>query len=66
MLTVETKQKYNDLLMRVWKAVFFMDGPAPMADKEKWLPEFQRLLDEINSMVTADMTPNEILGGYQI
>jgi hypothetical protein len=61
------KQKYNDLLMRAWKAVYFMDNlTVNMADKEKWLPEFKKLLDEINSMITGDFTDNEILYGFQI
>jgi hypothetical protein len=53
--------------MRAWKAVYFMDNlTVNMADKEKWLPEFKKLLDEINSMITEDFTDNEILYGFQI
>jgi hypothetical protein len=61
------KAKYNELLMRTWKAIAYMDNPdVSMTDKEKWQPNFIKLLDEVNSMITEDMRPREILYGFDV
>jgi hypothetical protein len=34
---------YNKLLARFKKAAIYMDGPADIAEKEKWMPEIQEV-----------------------
>lgn len=40
-------QKYNDLLIRYDKAAAYMDSDASDVDKDKWEPEFQKILAEL-------------------
>ena len=42
------KRKYNALLERHKKAEKFFDGGASEEEKEKFYPEFLKLLNEIN------------------
>jgi len=44
------KQEYNQALARYHKAFTYLDSNAP--DREKWLPEYQKLLDRLNELVT--------------
>jgi len=32
------------------KAIAFLDGPASLEEKEKWQPEFIKLLNELNEL----------------
>lgn len=66
------KAKYNELLQRVLKGTMFLDGKAPMTDKQKWQPEYIKLLQEINLMIAEFIAEGEkltrdiILGGFHI
>ncbi len=36
--------KYKELCQRIAKAEKFMDGPATLDEKDKWMPEFMGLI----------------------
>jgi hypothetical protein len=63
--------QYNDTLARMKKAMEFMDGPAPLADKEKWQPEFKRIERHLNGLIGEisatghEMTAEEIWEGFK-
>jgi hypothetical protein len=66
------KRAYNDTLNRIMKATPLMDDPnIPDEKKDKWEPEFLRLKQEINSLVTEirvaghEMTEEEKEGGFK-
>lgn len=67
----ELQQTYNAELSRMKKAITFMDGPALLAEKDKWMPEFKaiekeldRLILDIEKAATIKMTKTEILEGF--
>jgi hypothetical protein len=68
--TDELKLKYNKKLLRMKKAINFMDGPASDEQKEKWFPEFLKLWRSIEEQLEelkrsgCEMTPTEILKGF--
>jgi hypothetical protein len=67
----DVKQQYNNTLARMKKAMAFMDGPAPLVDKEKWRPEFKRIekqLDDLKEEIRQtghEMTEVEIWEGFK-
>lgn len=69
-LLIGLKQQYNESLIRLKKAEAFMDGPAPIKEKEKWQPEFQSIAEKLNNlyddirMAGYVMTPDEIENGF--
>lgn len=44
---LELKQQLIDKIKRYNKAVAYMDSAATDADKDKWVPELRKLMDEI-------------------
>jgi hypothetical protein len=46
----EIQAEYNKVLERVLKAEKYLDGNAPDVEKEKWLPEFMKLLGRLREL----------------
>lgn len=42
----ELKMQFADKMIRFRKATAYMDGPATAQEKEKWQPEYLKLLHE--------------------
>ena len=66
------KDQYNKLLLRHENAVMYLDNTkVPAMQKEKWLPEFEKLIEEMNWIICvleADgyvPTTQEILNGFR-
>lgn len=51
MSVLELKQQFIDKLKRFKAGAAYMDGPASVADKDKWQPVFCELLSEINDLI---------------
>ena len=67
----EFKIAYNKLVLRHKKAEAYLNNnDIPMADREKYLPEFRKLLNNINKAIEdfnangIEMTADEILEGF--
>lgn len=41
----------DEILARIEKAEKFLNGDAPDEKKEKWLPEFMKLLDKLKELL---------------
>ena len=71
-LLIGLKQQYNESLIRLKKAEAFMDGPAPIEEKEKWQPEFQSIIEKRENLYDYIkqtgyvMTPDEIENGFNL
>jgi hypothetical protein len=68
---LDFKKKYNDLLLRHEKACMYLDNTAvPVFQKDKWLPEFQKLIHEMDYIIIAIenaghyVTVQNILNGF--
>jgi hypothetical protein len=61
------KQQYNDLLVKINKAIVYMDSAIPKTEKERWQPKFKALIDEANDLIKqiGDVTEIEILEGFK-
>ena len=67
------KQKYNDLLIRHFKAVLLLDN-AEVAniEREKWIPNYKKVIDEMTYIIClfdADKVPYtfvECMGGFEV
>jgi hypothetical protein len=63
--------QYNDTLARMKKAMEFMDGPAPLAEKEKWQPKFKQIEKQLDGLIEEikatghEMTEVEIWEGFK-
>ena len=65
--------EYNSLVDRHNKGRKFLDDPlTPIADIEKWLPEFQKILSYIDTLIIKfrqegyTMTAVEVTEGFRI
>jgi hypothetical protein len=47
----ELQAEYNKVLARVIKAEKYLDGDAPDEEKEKWIPEFMKLLARLRELM---------------
>lgn len=43
-------KRFNKVYARFEKGSVYMDGPASLEDKEKWQPEFLKLINELNDL----------------
>ena len=66
------KSDYNKLITRFNKALAFLgDDTKTVDEREKWLPDYNILLDKLNSLQVAlrldsvEMTEDEILNGFE-
>lgn len=61
-----TKQEYNATLKRYYKAMDWFDKEKDSARQEKFLPNFEELLDQLEQGC-EELNPNnqEILGGFK-
>jgi hypothetical protein len=47
------EQEYDQLLKRFYKAVEYLDNKEiPLEERKKWLPEYRKILDKLNELVT--------------
>jgi len=53
------RSEYNKLLERHNKAAAFMDSDAPDAEKDKWMPEFKKIVKRLNEL-DAQLTESEV------
>jgi hypothetical protein len=67
----EAKPKYNEYLKRHFKAVTTMDdNKIPLAQRESWIPNYQKVLNELNFILSLFDTDkvkysfNEAMGGF--
>jgi hypothetical protein len=65
-------QEYTKIRQRMIKAESFLDGNAPADKKDKWIPEFKKLLCEAEKLIhkieqelDREMTEEEILNGFK-
>ena len=66
---LELQKEYNQLLARHNKAVAFLGSNAPEPDKDKWMPEFIKIVRQCNKVITEihkvrPVTDKEILNGF--
>ena len=62
----ELKQEYNALLARFNKASAYLDGPASIEEKERWIPELQKIIARLNELVNQlGLTEEEIFNGVK-
>lgn len=68
---MDIKQEYNFTLARFNKASAFMDSDKPEEEKEKWQPEFNKIVNRLNDLIeriqkelNREMTAEEILNGF--
>ena len=67
-------KKYNALLQREKKAEKFLnDDTVDISKREKWLPEYEKIVSELGKMIHeyktmtgSDMPTEEILNGYSL
>lgn len=65
----EMKARYNRLLKRFWKGFEYINN-APKEEQEKWLPEFEKIGAELNTieymlrLKGIPHTKKEVLEGY--
>ena len=71
--TKELKKEYNNLLQRHMKAAVYMDDEkVPIQDREKWMPEFQKIGYHLNRMLNMfdirgiEVSVKEVLGGFVV
>jgi hypothetical protein len=67
------KAEYNNYLLRHCKAcVYLEDEQVPMADREKWLPQYKVILSNLNRILdTLDIynisySVSDVLSGFDI
>jgi hypothetical protein len=62
----ERLNKYIDLCRRLVKAEMYMDGPALVEEKEKWVPTFRELLKEMCDIAESEgLTEDECTKFYE-
>lgn len=66
------KNEYNDLLKRFYKATDYLnDKSIPLAERERWIPEYLKIANRLNEIVTElqkqgrKLSNKEILEGLQ-
>lgn len=67
MTVAQAKKEYNIQLERFHKAErFFEDESIPYSQKEKFLPDYQKLLEGLNKLLkkVGPYTSKEILEGF--
>ena len=67
MQLTELQQKYNELLAREKKAEAYIDDPhRTPAEIEKWMPEYQKILTELNDILgrIGNCTALEVCYGF--
>lgn len=67
--TLEAKIKYNQLLERYVNGSLYFENPnKPIEEKEKYLPNFQQILIDLNSTLEeiGDYEDKNILGGFYV
>ena len=69
---IERKKAYNKLIDRHNKAAAYLDNnKIPLEEREKHIPDFQKLLNRLNEAITmfknngVSMTSEEILEGFK-
>lgn len=68
---IELKQEYNKLLARYRKAEQYLDdNTIPLLTREKYIPELQKIIDNLGTMITdiqkyEDITEEQILYGFK-
>ncbi|HEY5585688.1 MAG TPA: hypothetical protein VIK78_14530 [Ruminiclostridium sp.] len=67
------KQQYNEYLKRHYKAsVVLDDNKIPFGQREKWIPNYQRVLNELNFILNlfdtdrVKYTSDEVFGGFDV
>lgn len=71
---IELKSQYNTVLATNKKAEAFFNNPnESMERKEKWLPKFMKITEELSMIMNqykeltgVDMTTEEALNGFKI
>lgn len=68
----ELMQRYDQELQRYSNGAIYLDNPAiPMCDREKWIPEFRKIINVLDSLVIQikdvgyEMSNNQILNGFK-
>ncbi len=67
-MSIELKRKYNELLAREKKAEKYIDDPARTPKEiEKWMPEYRRILAELNELLgrIGTCTAKEVCYGFE-
>jgi hypothetical protein len=67
------KREYNKTILRHWKAaVYLEDHEVPIPEREKWLPEYRKILDQLQTLLNqfdlygVKYTVDEALGGFNM
>jgi hypothetical protein len=67
------KKQYNKLVLRLKKALDYMDhGSAPVETKEKYIPAFRELLSKMDGVLAEmkaqgiEWTEHEALNGFEV
>lgn len=67
----DMQKQYNKLIARFNNASEFMDSDNPLAEKEKWQPEFNNIVNRLDDLIILiqkelgrEMTAEEILNGF--
>jgi hypothetical protein len=67
----DLKDKYNTLLKRHNKGALYLDDISmPAAEREKWIPEFIKIVTGLEStlseiQISGEVTEDEILNGFK-
>jgi len=71
-ILTQEQQEYNTLIKRLNKACLLIDDEKiPISQREKWIPEFKRILKSIHELAEKikksgyEMTDSEILDGFE-
>ena len=67
-MTNDEKVAYNEMVKRFHKGCDYMDNPnEPQEDKEKWWPQFDKLMADMNMIAKEfKLTEEEMLNGIKI
>lgn len=63
------KSQYNELLSRERRGEKVLDDPVRTPEEiEKWMPEFQKILAELNNTLVkiGSYTTEEVLNGFNL
>jgi len=68
MTVADTKQEYNKLLDRFYKAEKYFESEVSQEEKEKQLDNYQAILNGLNNCLSKIkiFTDDEVLGGFKI
>ncbi|WP_409229068.1 hypothetical protein [Gudongella sp. SC589] len=66
MTVAEAKREYNNQLERYYKAENFFNSDIPQEEKEKFLPDFQKLLKGLSQLLRkiGVYTHKEVMEGF--